>query len=156
MQYLRSRNSNCVLTPSKRWQKFIMAADMGLTFIVYCRMLQCGLPDEVFTILAGVHAAGGEIKEFLHLVEYFCGVASITSAWNASGMRGVGYDIEKSKIYNNMCSPAGFLYALRLLCRLAPEQGLAWFATVCSTWVWMCRNSTQRSTIKQTITSTIK
>lgn len=97
MQYLRSRNSNCVLTPSKRWQKFIMAADMGLTFIVYCRMLQCGLPDAVFTILAGVHAAGGEIKEFLHLVEYFCGVASITSAWNASGMCAVGYDIENGK-----------------------------------------------------------
>ena len=44
----------------------------------------------------------------------------------------------------DLCSARGFVYAVWLV--LATQcQGLNWFATVCSSWVWMSRATTRRS-----------
>lgn len=42
-------------------------------------------------------------------------------------------------------SDAGIFHAIALARRVKPVTGLQTFATVCSTWVWICRSSTLRS-----------
>jgi hypothetical protein len=44
---------------------------------------------------------------------------------------------------HDIMSDGGYAFALSLILRMTPG-GLVWFGIVCSTWVWMCRNSTGR------------
>ena len=102
-----------------------------------------GVPILMFEILCAVTRLQGLPQRKLDLVEYFCGVATITQNFRLAGFCGIGYDIDKDNIHNDLCLPQGFLCALRLLQSLS-ARGLAWFATVCSSWVWMSRSTTGR------------
>ena len=46
----------------------------------------------------------------------------------------------------DMCSPQGFALCVAMVMSLK-GNGLLWLATVCSTWVFMCRGTSQRSKI---------
>ncbi len=131
---------------SRRWQKFTTASSMGVSCGVYRRLKLFGVPRGLFQLLkccrmVSPHGWG----EDLCLIEYFCGVGAITTQWQRAGFPAVGYDILKDPLYNDLNASAGFLVALRLMLQLSDSSGLAWFATVCSTWVWMSRSSTGRS-----------
>ena len=70
------------------------------------------------------------------------GVAEVQRAFRRQGLSAIGYDI----IFGNaddICSPEGFLRAVRLATMLQP-QGVTHWATKCSRWVWVSRSQTQR------------
>ena len=81
----------------------------------------------------------------LDCVELFSGVGQITSKFTQSGLAALGYDIVNDKSNHDLCSVQGFVFALICVMRLSTD-GLAWFATVCSSWIWLARASTSRTT----------
>ena len=55
------------------------------------------------------------------------------------------YELLKDPINMDFMSDEGFYHAIALARQVKPSEGLQTFATVCSTWVWISRASTQRS-----------
>ena len=101
------------------------------------------VPALLFELLGAMMALSGPPAHVIDLVEYFCGVAAITQNFRLAGYSAIGYDVDKDSLNNNLCMPQGFLCALRHLQALR-FLGLAWFATVCSSWVGMSRRTTGR------------
>ena len=81
----------------------------------------------------------------LHLVELFAGAAAITKAGIASGLASEAFDKSYSESdEQDIVSKRGFARALGLVMRLAPH-GTLWSAPVCSSWTWIGRSQTGRS-----------
>ena len=95
-------------------------------------------------ILAHMGALFGQPLESIDVIENFCGVAEITQAFASAGFTACGYDFSFDARFNHLCSIEGFIHCLWLHLRLRCT-GLSWFATVCSTWIWLSRSTTERS-----------
>ena len=95
-------------------------------------------------ILSRLGALFGQPCETIDVIESFCGVAEIVQAFTNAGFAACGYDYAFDARFNNLCTIEGFTHCLWLRLRFRCT-GLAWFATVCSTWIWMSRSSTERS-----------
>jgi hypothetical protein len=72
-------------------------------------------------------------------------VGTILGAFTEHGFGAAGYDIIHHSEFESITTASGFMTGLQLLRRLKDNEGLAHWATVCSSWVWMSRGSTQRS-----------
>ncbi len=81
----------------------------------------------------------------LHAVEFFAGKAVITGAFLKNRCTCVAYDICLDKELMNFIGSVGYLFALRCCLSVLPGA-LVHFAPVCSSWVWMCRSGSGRST----------
>ena len=119
------------------------AAKCGITLSAYIRLQMMQIPALLFELLVATMATSGPPAHGIDLVEYFFGVAAITQNFRLAGYSAIGYDVDKDSLNNDPCMPQGFLCALRHLQALR-FLGLAWFATVCSSWVWMSRSTTGR------------
>lgn len=119
------------------------ADKLGIDWDSYRRMRKVGMPRLLFEILArfALHRCR---NQRLHAAEFFCGAATIATAFNTHDYPAIGLDIVCNPLYHDITLSSGFLYALWVVLSLKPN-GLAWFATVCSTWVFLSRNSTGRS-----------
>ena len=81
-------------------------------------------------------------------MEFFSGMGEVQRAFNQNGCKARGFDIINHPGYSDVESittDEGFCTALQYIRRLKTAKGLAHWATVCSTWVWMSRGSTGRS-----------
>ena len=77
-------------------------------------------------------------------IEYDAGRRAITRAMHTSFLRVAAYDIIDSQYgERDMLSPHGMVFAIMLACCTIPG-GFAWFAPVCSSWIWMCTSVTGR------------
>ena len=123
----------------------LIAESLQLSLCSYKSLRRFGLPlvfYEILYFVAQIHRV--DESAVLECIEYFCGVAYISSTFEGAGFPSLGYDILKDPLHNNLCSPAGFIYALfSMLC--LSSDGLAWFATVCSSWTWLAISKTRRS-----------
>lgn len=83
-----------------------------------------------------------------HLValEYFAGVGNVARAFAEAGYASYGFELKKNRVAMDILSPTGFAFAIKLAMQTC-RGGFAWFAPVCSTWVWVSRYSTNRSAI---------
>ena len=75
-------------------------------------------------------------------LEMFAGVKAICKAFNGMGMNFSSFEIQDSPD-QDVCSLRGFVLAAALILQCLPD-GVVWFATVCSTWVFMSKSSTGR------------
>ena len=57
-------------------------------------------------------------------------------------------DLLEHVLSQNLHTNEGFMYALQLARRVVPHQGSTLWGLVCSSWVWMPRSSTGRSSNK--------
>lgn len=78
-------------------------------------------------------------------MEMFSGKKAITRATQKLDLRATALD----KTYStdpimDMLTPAGFEHALATVCRVR-EGGTAWAAPVCSSWVWISRSTSKRT-----------
>eukprot|EP00969_Alexandrium_andersonii_P142862 6315503-Alexandrium_andersonii.AAC.1 len=67
-------------------------------------------------------------------------------AFNRAGLTSIGFDKSYDEVGQSFNTNTGFLQALAYATRLR-SRGLSWWATVCSTWVWVSRGSTGRSSM---------
>ena len=119
---------------------------MGLRGVELRRLLRMNLPAMFFNILIAITRifALNPISRDLNCVEMFSGKATIRDAFRASGGRALGYDITYDPRDNDLNSVTGFCVAVVLTMRLK-SRSVQWWATVCSSWVWMSRNTCERS-----------
>ena len=84
-------------------------------------------------------------SEDIFEVEYFFGAGAVRRMTAmVSGLATLGFDIAKGPL-QDFNGHSGYITVLPWFRRLMPD-GWAWFWTVCSTWVFMCRASTGRNT----------
>ena len=119
------------------------AHKLNLDLGSYQRMCKVGMPRLLFEILARIARHRSRMPR-LCAIEFFCGAATIATAFNDRDYAALGIDIILNPLHHDLTLSSGFVYALWMVMNLKPD-GLAWFATVCSTWVYLSRNSTGRS-----------
>ena len=78
-----------------------------------------------------------------HFAEFFAGQKAITKGLLANGYTGVTFEKEDCPLTQDILTDSGFANAVCIVLNIVPG-GLAWYAIVCSTWVWMSRSSTGR------------
>ena len=126
-------------------QQLYTAFSLGQSWEAYQRMLQAGLPVHFFEILKRVKVLTAQQSAAeLSCAEFFCGAAMVAAAFEVRGFPSLGLDIARDKHFHDITLSSGFLYALTVLLSVSPN-GLLWLATVCSTWVFMSRSTTGRS-----------
>ena len=103
-------------------------------------------PVGLFNLLAYIISMVGETccRRDLSVVEFFSGVAVIQRTFIANNFAGRGFDICTHAKHENLNCSEGLLSALLLATRIT-RHGLAHWATVCSTWIFMSRSSVKRS-----------
>ena len=125
---------------------WITSEAIGLEQREYMRLLMMRAPVILYEVLKFCTATLLDgVTCDVDLVEYFCGVASDVRAFKDMGLTAVGYDFLKDPFFMNMLGTAGIVTALMLALRIRNGDGAAWLATVCSSWVWICRSGSKRS-----------
>lgn len=82
----------------------------------------------------------------LQCVEFFAGQGAVSLALQDRGWATAQFERDGGPSTQDMLTIDGFVNAIALILRLQPG-GLVWFGIVCSSWVWLCRGSTRRSTV---------
>ena len=120
--------------------------DIGMTDEEMQTFLKFSPPRHLLLILAIMFASPCYSNNVcLDFVEYFSGQQAVTNGFDSLGLFALPYDVINDGRYQDLNSTWGFIHALQLLRMLEPLTGLMWLGTVCSTWVFMSRNSTMRT-----------
>ena len=135
--------------PSKRGRRAIarrcsdVAGEyMGINGLELRRLLRMCVPIVFLNIMCSL-LRDDFVPRDLDCIEYFAGRARIHEAFVAGGFHAASFEVlwTSTMNFNNIY---GFINAVMLTLRLRP-RALQWFATVCSTWVWVSRGTTWRS-----------
>ena len=120
-----------------------MAACRNLSVDQFLGMLNAGIPMVVLNVLYWL-AKNRPIAKGKHCVEFFSGAGVIAKTFKKNGYVAAEYDIERSYVHENILTSEGMLTCLEHAQAIV-QGGLAHWATVCSSWVWICRSSTLRT-----------
>jgi len=123
----------------------LRAAKFGLQGIHFRRMLRNKIAPILFNILLWLHNCSGVSNEQdTDYIEFFAGVAAVKRHVASMGWKALAYDVDYHSKLHNILGKEGFLTAVQWLRRLRVHGGTHW-ATVCSTWVWICRATSGRT-----------
>ena len=89
-------------------------------------------------------ASVADLTKEYDCAEYFSGVGHVGGSFVERGYMAALYDIDRSGDFEDLTKPEGFLTAVTTTIKCKPGA-LAHWATVCSSWVWVCRATTKRS-----------
>lgn len=105
------------------------------------RLMEAGAPPVLIMAVCYLLKLG--VRRDLHMVELFSGAGHLHSAFTRAGLHAAGFDRSSCKD-DDILRTGGFLRALRLVLRLR-VAGLLFTGTPCSSWIFLSRGSTQRS-----------
>ena len=109
-------------------------------------MMALGVPRLVYYVLAILHWRTEFSNETdLDAVDFFSGKGQVTRNFKKRGLRAKSFDILDNAKYEDMNGIWGFCTALQYCRRLCPTTGILWLGTVCSTWIFLSRDSTMRT-----------
>ena len=117
----------------------------GMSSHQFKMLLVCGLPMffiNALMFIESIFPCGEQLES--QCTELFSGAGMVYGAWMEHDKPATKFDIERHQTFENMLSPEGYVSAIKLIMGVSPG-GLAHFATVCSTWVYLSRSSTGRS-----------
>ena len=127
------------------WRLKHAAASRGLTANTFYRLVVTGLPLVILNALVFLQSMEPlSFEAQTDVSEMYSGVGAIASAFEAHGRSAARYDRKRHAIFESMLTAEGFLSALRIT-RNTKTGGLQTWATVCSSWVCLCRSKTGRS-----------
>ena len=99
----------------------------------------------LLNLLYFVHWQHGKtVERKVDAVDLFSGTATVVEAFCAAGRKAMGYDHILDPKFESITSGEGFMTALLYSLSIV-VGGLAHFATVCSTWVFVSRSCKGRS-----------
>ena len=123
----------------------LWAQNCGLTCEQFFYLWSQGWPIVMFNLLTYInYVYVGPILPDIDAVEYFSGTATIVGSFMANGRKALEFDYIHNPIFQSLTSGPGFLTAVLYAMMIVPG-GLAHFATICSTWVFLSRSTTGRS-----------
>ena len=107
---------------------------------------QFTVPQVVFDIFAIMFQSTifSNIRD-VDALEFFAGASAVTKNLALKGLLAINYDIGIGGSSMDWNSGEGYVTALQLWRRLV-SRGLLWLGTVCSTWIFLSRWSTHRTT----------
>ena len=120
------------------------ASAIGVSVETFRLLILMGFPIICFNMLHYITATVGPLSRTLDCIEYFSGVANIARVFRHNKGSCQEYDYIRCVENENLCRPAGWMTAFVFAMQLK-ERGLASWATVCSSWIFMCKNCTGRS-----------
>jgi hypothetical protein len=123
------------------------AADVGLSYDEFRRLLLFRLPSQFFTILAVLHRSPTSAAQHTatQFVEFFSGRGRLAAAARLRfGGQVATFDRRDGGESQDINRPLGFVHALRLALSLQPGA-LSWWGFECSNFVWLSRSKTRRS-----------
>lgn len=122
----------------------VKAESLGLLPIYFRRMLALMVPGWLFTIIWHIRHMDINSHESIDAIEFYAGRRTIQRAFVVhEGMRAAAFDKSYADEAQSFTTDIGFLHSVVLALRLR-ARGLSFWATVCSTWVFMSRSSTGR------------
>lgn len=83
----------------------------------------------------------------IHCLEYFAGVAVVCSAYKSHGFVSIPYELLNSRQTMDILDNLGFVNAIALAMQLA-DGGQVTGGPVCSTWVWINRGTSMRTSFR--------
>ena len=119
---------------------FVIAAAVGLSAFSYGRLLAVGFPRVVFEMMKIIVAMKQPTPRLCGM-ECFCGVATIATEFIQAGFPFHGADILLDPEHHDLTRPAGLVCLLFMVLSFEADA-IWWFATVCSSWIWLSRSST--------------
>ena len=120
------------------------AGALGMTVECFKLLLGLGFPVIAFNMLRFINATMGPQERTLDCIEYFSGVGNIARVFRRHGCRVATFDYIRSIEHENLCSPGGWMTAFWHAMQLK-YHGLASWATVCSSWIFLSCSCTGRS-----------
>ena len=84
------------------------------------------------------------VRPYLNAVDYYAGQGLVAERFQRFGMHSRKIEVDLDQINHDAIGSEGFVHMVILAMALLP-YGLAHFGTVCSSWVFMCRDSSGRS-----------
>lgn len=142
----RLRGKQSIPTPVRRTVDNF-ASDRGLSRASLLRLLHFGVPMILLNVLFYIHQHHQPIQN-LDCVEFYSGIGVIAESFQEAGLRSRTFDIGAHRVQQDATSPEGFLNQMYLAMstkELYQGGGISHWATVCSSWVFMSRDSTGRS-----------
>ena len=128
--------------PKKPLEHF--AQSRGMSLPAFQRLLVFGVPMVFLNILWWVHQAQPVASKQLDLVENFAGIGVLHSTFQYHGYRSVQLDVLNHESFENILTPEG--YASTVWFNMMLRRGaLSHWATVCSSWVCICKGTTLRT-----------
>ena len=120
------------------------AESLGLHGIFFRRMVALCVPGWFFMIIHHLRRMPTlHLEEWAESIEFYAGRRTVQRAFESEHHAALAFD--KSYHYSHdFCTDLGFLHAI-MLSLLLRARGLSFWATVCSTWVFMSRSSVHRS-----------
>ena len=127
-----------------RWTQ--RSARYGVLPCVFQTLLLVGCPPIIFNLLWFLNSRPDifPLERDIQVLEMFSGVGMIHGAADARGWIAARYDVDHDAVQMDFMQCAGFLMALGLVRRMARGSLCTW-ATKCSSWIWLVRAVTMRS-----------
>ena len=121
------------------------ARSRGVHPSAFKRMVLAGLPLVILNTFCFLESTTPLADQTRHACcEMFSGIGAVATAFRTSGYPAEEYDVLRHNKFENILTTEGFLTALNRV-RCCRDLGLTHWATVCSTWVYLSRSSTGRS-----------
>ena len=116
----------------------------GLSTPEYDMLRHFGVPLVLWQVLGMIFDTMGPVTRDLDCLDFFAGLQAVTKAWLQRGWRAQPFEIKLGGVAHDLCSGPGFITALIFVLRLKTNGFSSW-GTVCSSWIWVCRSTSQRS-----------
>ena len=102
------------------------------------------IPPVIFHMLLFYMKQGVQTSKDIDCIDFFAGVGRIKDSFQKKGYAAVAYEINNDSQTQDFLSVEGWITAFTWVLRLT-EEGMTHWGTVCSTWVWISRAITGRS-----------
>ena len=124
------------------------AAERNLMPIEVGRLLRMGMPMLFLNILFYLALQNPLGAQDLFMVEFYAGQGVVADAFTERGYKSKKFDIRYDAIQQDALSPRGFLYQIELATRMKRCKSVSTWGTVCSTWIYLSRAATGRSSVR--------
>ena len=124
------------------------ARSRGLRPATFQRMVLAGIPMVVLNAFVWMEAmAPSRDARKVSCSELFSGIGIISGAWDEHNYETSRFDISHDELFENILSAEGWMTAMRMM-RDTHPHGMTSIATVCSSWIYLSRCTTGRSSMR--------
>ena len=125
-------------------RSFLAGTCLGISSREYRKMRRWKFPKDWFVLLLYSHVEFGWVPQDIDIQEWMSGMEQIVKVGKERGHKSAGFEIGADEILQDFLGNQGFMHAVKAGKRLRP-RGLQHWDTVCTSWVWVCKDGSKRS-----------
>ena len=132
-----------IIEPPLELDPLPLATLCGLSPSSYVTLCSLEAPPALFNILCALHSRFGGGTS-LRCLDVFSGVGHIKRTFVQRGLPSIAYDRAHDATNEDILTSEGFCTLLQYCRQCIPGQSITHWGLLCSTWIYMSRNSTGR------------